>query len=57
LFTVPQNKDLKRLVRARMAETGEHYTQALAHLRGLPDLEPFPTAWHLTGDRDFGADS
>jgi len=54
---VPQNKDLKRLVRARMAETGEHYTQALAHLRGLPDLEPFPTAWHLTGDRDFGADS
>jgi protein-L-isoaspartate(D-aspartate) O-methyltransferase len=28
LFTVPQNKDLKRLVRARMAETGENYTQA-----------------------------
>jgi protein-L-isoaspartate(D-aspartate) O-methyltransferase len=29
LFTVPQNKDLKRLVRARMAETSENYTQAL----------------------------
>jgi hypothetical protein len=48
---VPQNKDLKRLVRARMAETGEHYTQALAHLRGLADLEPLPAAWHITGNR------
>ena len=48
---MPQNKDLKRLVRARMAETGEHYTQALAHLRGLPDLEPLPAAWHVTGSR------
>jgi len=27
-------KDLKRLVRARMAETGEPYTQALAAVRG-----------------------
>jgi protein-L-isoaspartate(D-aspartate) O-methyltransferase len=36
LSTVPQNKDLKRLVRARMAETGENYTQALTafELRG-----------------------
>jgi len=33
---VPQNKDLKRLVRARMAETGENYTQALTHVQGLP---------------------
>ena len=48
---MPQNKDLKRLVRARMAETGEHYTQALAHLRGLADLEPLPAAWHVTGSR------
>jgi hypothetical protein len=31
VFTVPQNKDLKRLVRARMAETGENYAQALSH--------------------------
>lgn len=31
---MPQNKDLKRLVRARMAETGENYTQALTALLG-----------------------
>jgi hypothetical protein len=48
---VPQNKDLKRLVRARMAETGENYTQALAHLQGQAALEPLPAAWHITGDR------
>jgi hypothetical protein len=30
---MPQNKDLKRLVRTRMAATGENYTQALAHLQ------------------------
>ena len=48
---MPQNKDLKRLVRARMAETGENYTQALAHVQGLADLEPVPPAWHVTGDR------
>ena len=30
---MPQNKDLKRLVRARMAASGENYTQALAHVR------------------------
>ena len=29
---MPDNKDLKRLVRARMAATGERYTEALAHL-------------------------
>jgi protein-L-isoaspartate(D-aspartate) O-methyltransferase len=34
LSTEPQNKDLKRLVRARMAETGENYTQALTALLG-----------------------
>jgi protein-L-isoaspartate(D-aspartate) O-methyltransferase len=32
LSTVPQNKDFKRIVRARMAETGENYTQALTAL-------------------------
>lgn len=31
---MPQNKDLKRLARARMAETGENYTQALTALLG-----------------------
>ena len=29
---MPQNKDRKRLVRARMAETGENYTRALTAL-------------------------
>jgi hypothetical protein len=58
LFTVPQNKDLKRLVRARMAETGENYTQALARVRALEAgerLDPLPPAWHLTGShyRDY----
>jgi hypothetical protein len=48
---VPQNKDLKRLVRTRMAETGENYTQALTHLQGQVDLEPLPPAWRITGSR------
>ena len=48
---MPQNKDLKRLVRARMAETGENYTQALTRLLGLVDLEPLPAAWQITGSR------
>ena len=48
---MPQNKDLKRLVRARMAETGENYTQALTRLLGLADLEPLPAAWQITGSR------
>jgi hypothetical protein len=48
---VPQNKDLKRLVRARMAETGENYTRALTHVLGQVELEPLPSAWQVTGDR------
>jgi hypothetical protein len=31
-LTMPRNKDLKRLVRARMRKTGEAYTAALAHI-------------------------
>lgn len=50
-FTVPQNKDLKRLVRTRMAETGENYTQALTHLLGEVQLEPLRAAWHITCTR------
>src|SRR5580692_11283978 len=50
-FTVPQNKDLKRLVRTRMAETGENYTQALSHLQDPEALEPLPSAWHMTGSQ------
>jgi hypothetical protein len=51
VFTVPQNKDLKRLVRARMAESGENYTQALTHVRTGESLEPLPPAWSVTGSR------
>jgi hypothetical protein len=32
---MPQDKDLKRLVWARMAQTGERYTQALTHVLSL----------------------
>lgn len=48
---MPQNKDLKRLVRARMAETGEKYTQALTHVLAETALEPLPAPWHITGSR------
>jgi hypothetical protein len=46
---MPQNKDLKRLVRARMAETGENYTQALSAVLGATGLEPVPGPWHMSG--------
>ena len=46
---MPQNKDLKRLVRARMTETGENYTQALTRLLGQVQLEPIPSPWRMTG--------
>jgi len=42
---VPQNKDLKRLVRARMAETGERYTQALAQVLSQTRLSTWARAW------------
>jgi len=48
---VPQNKDLKRLVRARMAETGERYTQALTYVLSLTKLERLPAAWFITGSQ------
>jgi len=51
MFTVPRNKDLKRLVRARIAETGENYTQALTRLLGQVGLEPLPAPWLITGSR------
>lgn len=40
---MPKNKDLKRLVRARMAKTGESYTTARAHIvesEGVTDATP-----------------
>jgi hypothetical protein len=49
---VPQNKDLKRLVRARMAETSENYTQALTALLGETRLDPLP---YLPGCAGQGA--
>jgi hypothetical protein len=48
---MPRNRDLKRLVRARMAETGENYTSALAGILGETELEPLPEPWKLTGSR------
>jgi hypothetical protein len=35
-MTMPRNKDLKRLVRARMHKTGEAYTAALSHIIKKP---------------------
>jgi hypothetical protein len=46
---VPRNKDLKRLVRTRMTETGENYTSALAGILGETELAPLPEPWKLTG--------
>jgi hypothetical protein len=40
--TMPRNKDLKRLVRARMGKTGEAYTAALAHIGSTPRGKPRP---------------
>ena len=54
---MPQNKDLKRLVRARMAETSENYTQALTALLSETELDPLPDGWHMAGTRpaDYAA--
>jgi hypothetical protein len=46
---MPHNKDFKRLVRARMAETGENYTQALSVVLSTPALEPVPAPWFISG--------
>jgi len=51
---MPKNKDLKRLVRARMAKTGESYTAARAHITGAaPRAEGPQTSWpELAGMAD-----
>jgi hypothetical protein len=54
---VPQNKDLKRLVRARMAQTGENYTQALTSLLSETGLDPLPDGWHMAGTRPADYDA
>ena len=48
---MPKDKDFKRHVRKRMAETGERYTQARVWLvgpgaasRSTPTGRPFPTS-------------
>ena len=41
---MPRNKDLKRLVRARMRKTGEAYTAALAHINRKPKVTPVTRA-------------
>ena len=41
---MPRNKDLKRLVRARMRKTGEAYTAALAHINRKPKAATASTA-------------
>jgi uncharacterized protein YndB with AHSA1/START domain len=40
LLTMTQNKDLKRLVRARMKKTGEAYTTARAQITRKPKAKP-----------------
>ena len=46
---MPQHKDLKRLVRARMDETGENYTQALTALLSEATLDTLPGGWFVAG--------
>lgn len=41
---MPRNKDLKRLVRARMKKTGEAYTAARAHINKTPRTKTLSTA-------------
>ena len=48
---MPRNKDLKRLVRARMSKTGESYTAARAHVLAKPSSEPRTTALRATESR------
>jgi hypothetical protein len=37
------------MVRTRMAETGENYTQALSAVLSTPGLEPVPAPWRVSG--------
>lgn len=55
--SVPQHKDLKRLVRARMAETGENYTRALTALLSDTSLDPLPDGWFMAGSHPADYDA
>jgi hypothetical protein len=48
---MPRNKDLKRLVRARMSKTGESYTAARAHVLSKPSSKPRTTVLRATESR------
>ena len=53
---MPHNKDLKRLVRARMRKTGEAYTAARAHITTKPKATPIAkTARRGTNKIDYAA--
>lgn len=54
---MPQHKDLKRLVRARMAETGENYTQSLTALLSQTRLDPLPDGWLIAGSHPADYDA
>lgn len=47
---MPENKDLKRLVRGRMAATGERYTEALTQVLAQAPLTALP-GWTMMGDQ------
>ena len=48
---MPRNKDLKRLVRARMSKTGESYTAARANVLAKPTAKPRVSALRASGSR------
>ena len=48
---MPRNKDLKRLVRARMGKTGESYTTARAHVLAKSSSMPRTTALRAAESR------
>jgi uncharacterized protein YndB with AHSA1/START domain len=48
---MPRNKDLKRLVRARMSKTGESYTAARAHVLAKSTSKPRTTALRAAESR------
>ena len=53
---MPHNKDLKRLVRARMKKTGEAYTAARAHVTARPKATPIAkTARKAASKIDYSA--
>jgi hypothetical protein len=52
---MPRNKDLKRLVRARMSRTGESYTAARARVLAKSTSRPRASALRATGTRKTSA--